>query len=499
MAEFPYLRGTGQTRTLTEQFAGLERRDRAAEGAVRAGRNLSARALPALTPGDGRKKERTVSACTDLIAAHGRLIWTSGGRLYVDGIDRGGVRDQQHQLVVMGKRLILFPEKKYLELEESTSLKNMESSIISGATFTDSTISLGQSTEFRAGDGVTISGCIRHPENNKTAVIREVNGSTLTFSEECFTAGSESAVTIKRKVPDLDFVCEKDNRLWGVHDNAICCSVLGDPCNWMVYEGLATDGWETEVGTDGAFTGIAAASSHVLCFKEDCVHKIYGAKPSNFQVQVSQIPGVQSGCERSVRNVGEIIYWWARDGLMAYGGGIPDRLSAPLGDTPYTEVRLGAHGHTLWLSGQRAGKWETLTYDIEQGAFLPVDGWQVVQFAEHNGALYLAEADAIWRMDSQTTPDGWEAVFGPYRAVSPTVLTALTVLADCTGDCTMNCAVRTQSSPWKTVWAGERLPEGRVRIPIRPERGMQFWLRLRGKGRVMLQGIRRTLSPGEPD
>lgn len=500
MAEYPYLRGGTPQRTRIDGFSGLDRRDRAAPGAVRQGRGLSAGDLPALRPTLSPEQVRQVDACTDLLSACGKLIWTSGGRLYVDGADRGGVRDERHQMVVIGKRLVLFPEKKWLDLSaDDSSLQSMEARVMGGAVFTDSTIELDDTGGLRKGDGVTIEDCEENPENNKTAVIREIDGNTLVFSAGCFTPGEERLIRITRKVPDLAFVCERDNRLWGVHDSAICCSVMGDPLNWMVYDGLATDGFETAVGTDGPFTGIAAAGSHVLCLKEDCVHKVYGEKPSNFQVQVSRIPGVQKGCERSLHSAGDILYWWARDGLMAYGGGVPDRLSAPLGDAAYTEVCAGTDGHVLWLSGRKNGTPETLTYDIEQAAFLPVDGRRAVQFALHDGALYLAEAGAIWKTGTSRRDAPFEAVLGPFRQTAPAVLTGLTLLADCRGPCTLACAVRTETGDWKTVWSDERLQDGRARIPVRPLRGMQFWLRLTGRGDITVQSIARTLYADGPD
>ena len=499
MADYPYLSGTSPVRTRTDSFSGLDRRDRASAGAVRDGLHLSPDALPALRVCPTDEKVQDLTACTDLLSACGCLIWTSGGNLYVDGVNKGGVRDEKHQMVVLGKRLFLFPEKQYLTLGESGGLQNMEARVVGGATFTDDSLELTTTKGFSVGDGVTIEKCTRYPENNKTAVVREIDGNTLIFSEGCFTAGTESAIIVTRKVPDLAFVCEKDNRLWGVHDNAVCCSVLGDPLNWMVYEGLATDAFEAEVGTDGAFTGIAAASSHVLCFKENCVHKIYGAKPSNFQVQVSSIPGVQAGCERAIRNVGETVYWWARDGLMAYGGGIPDRLSAPLGDAGYTDMCMGEDGHKLWLSGLRDGQPETLIYDIEQAAFLPVDSRKAVQFAYHDGARYLAEETALWKTGTDRKNTDFAAVFGPFRRTAPAVLTGLTILADCVGECTLACAVRTERGDWMPVWASGRLSDGRARIPVPAVRGMQFWLRVTGRGDVTLQSIVRILHPDGPD
>ena len=41
---------------------------------------------------------------------------------------------------------------------------------------------------FRVGDAVTISGCTEEPKNNKTVVIREIDGDTLYFYENVFTS-----------------------------------------------------------------------------------------------------------------------------------------------------------------------------------------------------------------------------------------------------------------------------------------------------------------------
>ena len=143
MADYPYLSGTSPTRTRTDSFSGLDRRDRASAGAVRDGLHLSPDALPALRVCPADEKVQDLTACTDLLSACGCLIWTSGGNLYVDGVNKGGVRDEKHQMVVLGKRLFLFPEKQYLTLGESGGLQNMEARVVGGATFTDDSLEQG--------------------------------------------------------------------------------------------------------------------------------------------------------------------------------------------------------------------------------------------------------------------------------------------------------------------------------------------------------------------
>ncbi len=96
---------------------------------------------------------------------------------------------------------------------------------------------------------MTIEGCTKHPENNKTPIIREIDGDKLYFYEYIFTLDGEDGVTpytetgtlsVRRTVPDLLYVCENENRLWGCDKTTIYASKLGDIFNWNVYDGLDT-------------------------------------------------------------------------------------------------------------------------------------------------------------------------------------------------------------------------------------------------------------------
>lgn len=213
--------------------------------------NLTSDYYPCLSPRASRAViNSSLTAPTALFAKEGKLAYVDGADFYYDGEQKGpvtaGVNDAK-QMVSFQHKILIFPDKKYYDISTDT-FGSLENSYISSAgeiSFTTNTIvTTGDDfTGFNAGDAVTISGCTQEEDNNKTAVIVEVADSKLTFSDNAFTAASESeVVTIKRMVPDMDFICESNNRVWGCVGNDIYASKLGDPFNWNYFQGLSTDG-----------------------------------------------------------------------------------------------------------------------------------------------------------------------------------------------------------------------------------------------------------------
>ena len=132
-----------------------------------------------------------------------------------------------------------------------------------------------------------ISGCT-NADYNKTATIQAKTDDSITIIgvlENSFTQAS--GLKIKRKVPDMDFLTECENRLWGCSskNHEVYASKLGDPLNWNVFEGISTDSYAATIGSDGDFTAAATYSGYALFFKEHTIHKVYGNKPSNIQIQ----------------------------------------------------------------------------------------------------------------------------------------------------------------------------------------------------------------------
>jgi hypothetical protein len=74
---------------------------------------------------------------------------------------------------------------------------------------------------------------------------------------EKFASFYDMVITVERKVPDMAFITECNNRLWGCSTDGheIYCCKLGDVKNWNCFRGIATDSWAATIGSDGQFTG----------------------------------------------------------------------------------------------------------------------------------------------------------------------------------------------------------------------------------------------------
>ena len=84
------------------------------------------------------------------------------------------------------------------------------------------------------------------------------------------------------------------------------------------------------VGSDGAFTGAATCMGYALFFKENTLHKLYGSKPSDFQLSSLRCRGVAKGAARSLCVINEMLYYLSPDGVMAWDGNIPTKVSTEM-------------------------------------------------------------------------------------------------------------------------------------------------------------------------
>ncbi len=141
-----------------------------------------------------------------------------------------------------------------------------------------------------------------------------------------------TGATIQRVMPDLDYVVEYNNRLWGCSskNHEIYCSKLGEPLVWGAYSGISTDSWAATVGTDGDFTGACVFNGCVLFFKEDCVHSVYGTKASNFTVTTYTVRGVQKGSAKSLCISEGLLYYKAPEGIFTFNGSASSRFDGKL-------------------------------------------------------------------------------------------------------------------------------------------------------------------------
>ena len=200
-----------------------------------------------------------------------------------------------------------------------------------------------------------------------------------------------TAVTFERLIPDMDHVCEMDNRLWGCSsaNHEIYASRLGDPKNWRAYMGLNNDSYAATIGSPGDFTGCISHRGYVLFFKETCIHRLYGNMPSNFTLSEIKCRGVEKGSEKSLCIINEILYYKARDCICAYDGSISASVSAALGNSLYHEAVAGSYRDKYMVSMRDAGYVRhTFVYDTTNGIWMHEDVENIKEFAQREGALY---------------------------------------------------------------------------------------------------------------
>lgn len=264
-------------------------------------------------------------------------------------------------------------------------------------------------------DGVTISGAAA-PEGSGESVkkqIEKLNGTVVIYDcgenyitviglLDAVVTQTSGTLKIAREVPDMDFVTECGNRLWGCKYgvvngktvNELYCCVLGDFKNWRRYLGVSTDAWSTGVGTDGRFTGAITHLGYPLFFKEDCVHKIYPSASGAHQVVTINCRGVQRGSERSLAIVNEVLYYKSRTDVCAFDGSLPQTVSTALGNEHFSDAHAGSCGDKYYISMKNEhGEWNLFAYDVLKSIWIKEDGAQAAAFTEKDNDLYMLTAD----------------------------------------------------------------------------------------------------------
>jgi len=126
---FTRLKAPALQRVTVSRFGGLDRRSRCAEGCFVAMENLC-------SDGDGALQVRRRRAVAATLTAPGgltdkeTLVWVDGQTLYVGGHATGLVLSQgEKQFVSMGAYLVIFPDRKWINLRDLTELGDMENTV----------------------------------------------------------------------------------------------------------------------------------------------------------------------------------------------------------------------------------------------------------------------------------------------------------------------------------------------------------------------------------
>ncbi len=485
---FPKLKAQAQQRAAVEQFGGLDRRVGHGAGCAENMENMWSGGYPALETRPRRGVMRQLTKPHGIVEKDG-LFWVDGTALYVNGAKTELVlSDSDKQLVSMGAYLLIFPDKKYINTQKLTEYGSMENiqtstgevtftlcyengesvgSYVTGTYApkepgtgdlwmdTDRRVTVlrrydggswvevtgictkiaatGLGRGFQAGDGVTVSGC-GALELNGLHVLKAAADDWVLIPAMCRALDSQTAaVTVMRTIPEMDFVVEQGNRLWGckygIVDgqavNEVYACALGDFRNWNSFAGLSTDSYAAARGSDGAFTGAAACMGGVVFFKENCMERIYPAAGGGHQIVTVPCSGVRKGAERTVAVADGVVYYLGNDGVYAFDGSMPVCVSRALGDKRYTGGVAGGESGRYWLSAvDTAGETELLVYDTQKRLWHRQDDTAAVAFARWNGEMTVLCSDGRLLDTSGTlgtaeTGFSWSAESGDLGLYTP--------------------------------------------------------------------------------
>ncbi len=464
-----------------------------------------------------------------------KLCWVDGTGFYFDGKLRGQVSQGEKSFTALGAYVVIMPDKAWYNVDtgEFGSMESVWSgdrlTFSNGLLFEEeaecNTIQcpgINWSDFFRAGDAVTIEGCNIHPENNKTSIIREINGDKLSFYEYVFVLDGEEGTTpytetgnlsVKRTVPDMRYICENENRLWGCDERTIYACKPGDIFNWNVYDGLDTDSFYVDTGSAGVFTGCCAYLGYPIFFKEEHIYKVYGSLPSNFEVMGSATLGVMAGSHKSLAIAGEALFYLSRAGIIAYQGGVPQPIGAAFGKSRFRAGVAGSDGLKYYVSMEdELGDRRLYVYDTQRGLWHVEDHTEAKSFAFYDGALYwLDAAGDIWAADQTAVghwPEGaqsegpvtWWAEFSDFTDNDPNKkgLGKLQLRLELEAGASVSVYLKMDSEhEWRLV--DQPIDQQAKRsyiLPIVPERADHYRLKLEGVGECRVYSITRGQYSG---
>ncbi len=545
----PRFEAKENTKVQLSVFAGLNQRDKISDTELTHMVNMSADAVPALSPREPRKFVANVAGATAVCAPEytgGELSAFTGVRgttFYYNGKAMGGALSEGTKSIAdFNGKICIFPDKVYYDYmpnpdtgEVSDALVSMEKSItVSGAKlYSNYNEVTGEYTSyisangadfdknFSVGDSIVIAGSSKSKNNTKVVsgrkdfasdndivsvvaekvaptridlVMYNKKGKKMTFDN----VAEANKITLKRAIPDMDHICVHNNRLWGtaVSGECVYASKLGDCTNFYSYAGLSDDSWYGSVGTGGGFTGICSYRSAVVAFKRGCIHHIYGDAPVNFSMP-KQTAG---GCidARSISEISGVLYYLSFDGFKAYSGGEPYDISPKLKHR-YISCASGSDGrHYIASAVREDGERDVLVYTPEIDVWVREDDAPFIDFCSYNGEVYGITDEEMYKMRGGNTRTNWSVTSKrfTYDVMDHKGMSCMWIRTDMDKDSVLRVLVSRDGGEFelcKEIAGAGFLVH---RIPVRFGKCESFRVMLEGVGKAIVHDVEITTHNG---
>lgn len=372
---------------------------------------------------------------------------------------------------------------------------------------------------FKEHDGVQISGLL-FDDLNGSKIIYAVGGDENTEADYIVLVGilelntsANATVNIRRVIPQLDYVCEAQNRLWGCYYgnipykgniNEIYCCALGDFKNWEQYLGVSTDSWRASCGSDGRWTGCINYLGSPTFFKENRIHPVSVSSVGAHQVGDLPARGVQEGSHKSLAIVNETLYYKTRAGIAAWQGGIPVDVGAALGDVRYYDAAAGVFGQRYYISMRdEENVWNLFCYDVKAGLWMREDNLHAEGWTSWGDELYAKSGNSI------ITINGTEGTLESRVHWYAETGVMYYELSDHKYVSRYNLRLKMERGAWVRLYieydnSGKWEFSGEVKVlrldsfvvPVRPRRCDHLRLRIEGEGEVRIFSITRLIEKG---
>lgn len=574
--QYPYAAPIPAMKDMTTVFRGLNKTLSAGDGEFADMQNMTADFFPVLSPRPKRLKCHEFTKCNGIYGKD-NLLWVDGTDLYYNGelAADNELADNKKTFVGMGAYVLIFPDKKVFNTADGTlsniqatfetagdvdfklcdaegndyeytastdapasptagqywldksgenpSLKRYSAATSEWVAITTTYVkvqSTGVGANFHQYDGVSISGC-SNSQFNTDHILGPVSDDYIVLTgqiSENFTQewAEDSFITVSRACPDMDFLTECNNRVWGcaATGREIYACRQGDPFNWRAYEAISTASYAVTVGTDGSFTGAATHGGYPVFFKEQTIHKILGTIASNFALSTTEAPGVQYGCSASICLVNGKLLYKAVKGVVAYDGGYPVKISDALGNSLYGAAVGGRVDDKYYVCMRDAANaYHLFVYDTRTGLWHREDGTQVVFFAHCQSDTFFVKSNELWAItrgdkatafdeveEGGTDPLAWYAETCDQFSMLPNAkyVNKFQISAELPEGSTLTVSMQYDSDGvWHEVYSsvGAAVKRGND-IPIVPQYCHFYRMKIAGTGDAKVFYVHRTLTEG---
>ena len=341
------------------------------------------------------------------------------------------------------------------------------------------------------------------PGGTKVSYTTGVTGTAVEFTEGIAPVTEAGEITLTRAVPEMDFVFEHGNRLWGAKGDTIYASKLGDPFNWNVFDGIASDSWSVEAGTAGDFTAGISYGGYPRFFKEDQIFTVYGETPDTFSLQRQDQMGAAAGSGRSPVVINSALYYMSWQGPCVYAGGAPRLIADAFGVKRYRNGLSGTDGVKWYLALEdEDGQKHLFVYDTEKRFWVREDDLRPVGFAYKKGDVYALGTDGDLRIlgrplnaPADAADEGdveWMAEFGDITSHVPNRKRANRILLrvemeEKTG---LRLLIKYDSEErWREVGRVSARKKRSAVVPVIPRRLDHFKLRIEGTGACRISSL----------